>query len=240
MFRAALGEPRPLERGGFRSDARGPSLRVLVLGATEELLALSPDACGLDLSSEMVARVPGRASVGDWRSMPFADHSFEAVFGDGSLSAVGDGAARRAVLAEVRRVLTRGGRLTVRTYTRLGPDGSAPPKNPPLGDVNALKIWLWGEVASPDGHVKLAEVWRAFSNLPARVRDSLGPSERASIACYEHSNDSYWVPEVDEFVRTLAAAGFSLVALHCPSSYPLSERCPIGTFEVRARTGDAG
>lgn len=223
IFRAALGEGR----GG------GP---VLVLGATEELLELTERARGLDLSSEMVARVPGRASVGDWRSMPAGDQSVDAVLGDGSLSAVGDPAARRQVLAEVRRVLCAGGRLTVRTYTRPGPGAGAPPKKldaaPPEGDVNALKIWLWGEVADGKGRVLLADVWRAFTALPEAVRGSLGPSEQQSVACYQHSRDSYWVPEVGEFVAEVEAAGFSLVTLHRPTSYALAERCPIGTFVV--------
>ncbi len=222
IFRAMLGE--------------GPA-RLVVLGATEELLDLSPEARGVDLSSEMVARVSGRATMGDWRSMPFENQSVDAVLGDGSLSAVGEGAARRAVLGEVRRILACGGRLTVRTYTRPGPSGGAPPKNigPPEGDVNALKIWLWGEVAGADGRVLLGDVWSAFLELPARVRESLGEEASASIACYEHSRDSYWVPEVGEFVNEVEAAGFSLVTLHQPSSYPLAERCPIGTFEVGAR-----
>lgn len=223
IFRAALGE--------------APSgLRTMVLGATEELLELTPGIVGVDRSSEMVARVPGRATVGDWRSMPFEGWSFDAVLGDGSLSAVGDAQARGAVLCEVRRVLAPGGRLTVRTYTRPGPCAGAPPKNPPEGDVNALKVWLWGEVAGADGRVLLGDVWSAFLKLPARVRESLGKEASASIACYERSRDSYWLPEVEEFVNEVEAAGFSLVTLHQPSSYPLAERCPIGTFEVGARS----
>src|SRR5690606_8695174 len=85
--------------------ARHAGGRVLVLGATQELLALSPTGVAVDRCEEMVARVRGRVLVGDWCAMPLEDGSVDSVLGDGSLSAMGSLDERQRALQEVRRVL---------------------------------------------------------------------------------------------------------------------------------------
>lgn len=200
--------------------------RVLVLGATQELLALSPTSVAVDLCAEMVARVRGRAVLGDWCAMPLEDASVDSVLGDGSLSAVGGHDARRRALQEVRRVLTPGGRVTLRTYTRADSPGACE-----LRSINAMKVHLWGQVAREDGTVHLDEVWRAWSELPTETQSAFSPEAVASLECYRGSAAAYWVPTEEALLAFVTSSRFRVVASHRPTSYELAERCPILTLE---------
>lgn len=206
--------------------SRHASGRVLVLGATQELLDLSPTGVAVDLCEAMVARVRGRALVGDWCAMPLEDASVGSVIGDGSLSAVGSHDARRQALLEVRRILAPGGRVTLRTYTRT--DGAGGRE---LRSINAMKVRLWGQVAREDGTVHLDEVWRAWSELPVETRSAFSPEAIASLECYRGSTASYWVPTEDALLAFVTSSGFRVAACHRPTSYELAERCPILTLE---------
>ena len=206
--------------------ARHAGGRVLVLGATQELLALSPTGVAVDRCEEMVARVRGRVLVGDWCAMPLEDGSVDSVLGDGSLSAMGSLDERQRALQEVRRVLAPGGRVTLRTYTRTDDAGERGARS-----INAMKVRLWGQVAREDGTVHLDEVWRAWSALPAETHNAFSPEAVASLECYRGSSAAYWVPTEEALLAFVAAAGFRVVASHRPASYELAERCPILTLE---------
>jgi SAM-dependent methyltransferase len=96
--------------------AAQPGERILDLGCgdgqlTERIAALGASVTGLDNSAEMVAAARSRgidACEGSAESLPFADASFDAVFSNAALHWVRD---QDAMMAEVHRVLQRGGRF---------------------------------------------------------------------------------------------------------------------------------
>ncbi len=96
-------------------DAK-PGESILDLGCgdgqlTERLAATGAVVTGVDVSPEMLAAARSRgidAYEGSAESLPFADHSFDAVFSNAVLHWVRD---QDAMMAEVRRVLKPGGRF---------------------------------------------------------------------------------------------------------------------------------
>jgi SAM-dependent methyltransferase len=96
-------------------DAK-PGESILDLGCgdgqlTERLAATGAIVTGVDLSPEMLAAARLRgidAHEGSAESLPFADHSFNAVFSNAVLHWVRN---QDAMMAEVRRVLKPGGRF---------------------------------------------------------------------------------------------------------------------------------
>ncbi|MFZ1086275.1 MAG: methyltransferase domain-containing protein [Terracidiphilus sp.] len=93
-----------------------PGESILDLGCgdghlTQRLLAAGARVTGIDLSPEMVDAARARgvdAREGKAESLPFADQSFHAVFSNAALHWVRD---QEAMMAEVRRVLSPGGRF---------------------------------------------------------------------------------------------------------------------------------
>jgi SAM-dependent methyltransferase len=93
-----------------------PAESILDLGCgdgqlTLRLAATGARVTGIDLSPEMVATARARgidAREGSAESMPFADHSFDAVFSNAALHWVRD---QDAMMAQVHRVLKPGGRF---------------------------------------------------------------------------------------------------------------------------------
>lgn len=212
--------------------ARQTRGRVLVLGATQELLDGAGDTVGVDICEAMVARASGHVVRGDWRALPFKDDSFDSVVGDGSLSAVGDHDDRRRVMREVRRVLRAEGRVVLRTYTRRESVASVAFDIHSIHSINALKLVLWGKVARMNGEVPLADVWRAFCALPEATRTAFPPEAAATLRVYRDSNDAYWVPTQDDLVMFVTESGFVVRSEHRSRSYELAERCPILTLEA--------
>ena len=78
---------------------------------TLRIAATGAKVIGVDASAEMVVAARARgadAEQGNAESLPFADHSFDAVFSNAVLHWVRD---HDAMMNEVRRVLRRGGRF---------------------------------------------------------------------------------------------------------------------------------
>lgn len=76
---------------------------------------------GADLSVDMLARAPGSLPrvAADIRALPFADHTFDGAFNVfTSFGLFGDDAQDARALAEVRRVLVRGGVFLLETMHR--------------------------------------------------------------------------------------------------------------------------
>ncbi len=96
-------------------DAK-PGESILDLGCGDGQLTLriastGARVVGVDASPEMLAKARSRgidAHEGNAESLPFADHSFDAVFSNAVLHWVRD---QDAMMAEVRRVLKPGGRF---------------------------------------------------------------------------------------------------------------------------------
>ena len=93
-----------------------PGERILDLGCgngqlTERIAATSAIVTGIDASPEMAAAARTRGlsvQEGSAESLPFADHSFDAVFSNAVLHWV---RGQDAMMTEVRRVLRPGGRF---------------------------------------------------------------------------------------------------------------------------------
>jgi len=78
---------------------------------TERIVAAGSNVTGIDASPQMVAAARARgvaAEEGPAESLPFADHSFDAVFSNAVLHWV---RGQDAMMTEVRRVLRPGGRF---------------------------------------------------------------------------------------------------------------------------------
>ncbi|PSQ31818.1 SAM-dependent methyltransferase [Halobacteriales archaeon SW_10_68_16] len=128
---------RPFERGRRRAIKRldlQPGDRILLVGSGTGMdLEYVPDGvevAAIDVTPAMVRRTEHRgerlgldvdARVGDARSLPFADDSFDAVLLHLILSVVPD---PEDVVAETARVLAPDGRVSI--YDKFVPEGTDP------------------------------------------------------------------------------------------------------------------
>lgn len=128
---------RPLERGREQAIERldiQSGERVLILGSGTgmdlEYLPSGVEVTAIDLTPAMVGRTEARADslgldvdarVGDARSLPFEDDSFDAVLLHLVLSVV---PGPEQVVAETARVLDSEGRVSI--YDKFVPEGTTP------------------------------------------------------------------------------------------------------------------
>jgi len=128
---------RPLERGRERAIERldiQPDDRVLILGSGTgmdlDYLPTGVEVTALDVTPAMVRRTERRgeslgldvdARVGDARSLPFEDDSFDAVLLHLILSVAPD---PEEIVAESARVLDSKGRVSI--YDKFVPEGTSP------------------------------------------------------------------------------------------------------------------
>ena len=190
-----LGLDRRWRRATVRAVVR-PGDRVLdACCGTGDLAMAAVDAgarvTGLDFSERMLERARRKSPEVDWvqgdaLALPFADGSFDAAtvgFGVRNLDDL------ERSLAELRRVLRRGGRLAILEITR--PRGVLAP---------FYRLWFDGLVpllgkALPGG--------AAYTYLPASVRRFPGPDELAALLRGSGFDDVRW--------KTFAGG---IVALH--------------------------
>lgn len=128
---------RPLERGRRRAVERlDPQSgdRILILGSGTgmdlEYLPAGVEVTAIDVTPAMVRRTEARgdaleldvdARVGDARSLPFEDDTFDAVLLHLVLTVIPD---PEAVVAETARVLDPNGHVSI--YDKFVPEGTAP------------------------------------------------------------------------------------------------------------------
>ena len=190
-----LGLDQRWRRAAVRAVVR-PGNRVLdACCGTGDLAMAAVDAgarvTGLDFSERMLERARRKSPEVDWvqgeaLALPFADGSFDAAtvgFGVRNLDDLERG------LAELRRVLRRGGRLAILEITR--PRGVLAP---------FYRLWFDGLVpllgkALPGG--------AAYTYLPASVRRFPGPDDLAALLRGSGFDDVRW--------KTFAGG---IVALH--------------------------
>ena len=121
--------PPPEAVATYEHELGLQSLDVVLLGVTPELAGLGRTMLALDELPTMISGIwPGdtatrKAVAGNWLDMPVAGASIDAVIGDGCLSALGLSVARRALFAEIARVLGANGYAGLRLYASPGNAG---------------------------------------------------------------------------------------------------------------------
>jgi len=228
-MRAAIGERRG---------------RIIELGVTRELASVSPAITAVDWNAMMIAEVWRRDGNSrpvvraNWLEMPFADSSFVAALGDGSLNALQYPLNYLKVCAELSRILRPGGRAVFRTYC-------APAEAEPISalhdDLGANKIlnfhaFKWrlamGLVGlSGQPNIKVQDILRVFDDeFPHReALANLTGWPRADIDMidiYRDSSEVYSFPTLDQFQQVLRDCFVQVEVLEV-GGYPLAERCPL-------------
>jgi SAM-dependent methyltransferase len=232
--------PSPGDVAHFRDAIEGRR-RILLLGVTPELSVLGGELTAVDGSAAMIAAIwPGdgegrRAVLADWTNLPFADGSFEAVIGDGSLNSAPEQVER--VLAESRRVLAPGGRAIFRVFC-------SPETPEPLeaiqrdaeagwrGNLHALKWRIAMALAArmPRSTVPVRTILATFNRMfpnRAKLASQTGwrIDEISTLDAYEGAGHSLGFPTLDQTLD-LAAPHFSEASVRPGTGYPLCERCP--------------
>ena len=233
--------PTPGDVARIAGAIAGSDTRVLLLGATPELARLGETLIAVDYSPRVIAAVwPGddqthRAMIGDWTQLPFPGQAFDAVIGDGSLNAASGHAG--AVLAEIRRVLTPGGRAVFRAFcspecaeslAAIAADVAAGWP----GNVHALKWRIAMSLAAGREHaiVPVTAILDAFdATFPDRAAVAAATGwaadEIATLDAYRGADHSLGFPTLPR-LRELGAAHFAACEIHPGTGYPLAERCP--------------
>jgi SAM-dependent methyltransferase len=208
---------------------------------TPELSVLGPDLTAVDNSPRMLAEVwPGdgearRAILADWTDLPFAQGTFDAVIGDGSLNSAPE--AVDEVLTEAKRVLAPGGKAAFRLFC-------APEEAETLqsimddlgagwpGNVHALKWRIAMVLAAPRPRaiVPVREILGEFNRMfPDRTalaaRTGWSQDDIATLDAYVGADHSLGFPSLSAFLRDFERH-FRKVCVVRASGYPLAERCP--------------
>lgn len=218
--------------------------KVLMLGVTPDYADLAPDLTALDHSDVMVDQVwPGdsdhrRAIIGRWADMPFADNSFDAVIGDGSLSMVYFPSGMDQVLTEVRRVLRKGGTAMFRIYT--SPD-EKPSDAEIISYCHSLKghnvdALRWRFVVhavhdSPTPNIVSGDAWRVFEAmfpdpLPLMAHNGWGQAELDRFALCKGGAMALSVP-TRAMTAQIIGQHFGHVSFVSSGTYPMAELCPF-------------
>lgn len=233
---------------GFERIVEGHNEHVLLLGVTPELASIGKRLSAIDCSAAMIANIwPGdtsraHAQEGNWLAPPFADASFSAIMGDGSLSTVNWPADYRTLLSEAARMLEPGGVVALRLFKT--PDQCetrAALKADTLArtcrSFHAFKWRLAMAVVAEAGdpNIAVTAIRAAFDAMFAD-RDALSAATGWSrddidtIDVYANSPDVYSFPTFAQLRQTIPDT-FARVRLVDCGSYPLAERCPILAME---------
>lgn len=221
-------------------------LRALLLGVTPEIATMGwpagAELTAIDRNASMIAGVfptsglpPGaRAVEGDWLKMPFEEHAFDVVIGDGCLTTLEFGAYGSFAEA-CRRVLDRDGALVLRLFV-------SPEERETLeeiagdlwaGRIGSFHVLKWRVAMAgerDDGeHVRLGKVYDAYRRVvpePARLASHLGWDEGVigTIEAYRDNDTRYSFPTLAAVRRALSDA-FVEKACDVPG-YELGARCP--------------
>ncbi|WP_246681073.1 class I SAM-dependent methyltransferase [Mesorhizobium sp. B2-3-15] len=236
--------PTPETVGLFERELDLGNADVLLLGVTPELAVLGRSMLAIDQSAAMISgvwagdNISRRAMAGNWLDLPVERECFDAVIGDGCLSAVDTKAARGSLFGEIARVLKPGRHAAIRVFAR-------PETADDLRGIEALvlaggienfhalkwRIAMACTTGDCDSSVDVQAIRAAF--------DKLFPDREALAACTGWSMasintiDVYAGSETRYSFATLAmlvdeARGwFDQVRVVPSGSYPLAERCPL-------------
>ncbi|TPL90390.1 class I SAM-dependent methyltransferase [Mesorhizobium sp. B2-3-12] len=217
---------------------------VLLLGVTPELAVLGRSMLAIDQSATMISGVwagdnaSRRAMAGNWLDLPVERASFDAVIGDGCLSAVDSKAARGVLFSEIARVLKPGRRAAIRVFAR-------PETADHLRGIQALVLaggvenfhalkWRIAMACTTDdcdNSVDVQAIRATFDRLfPDRevlaARTGWSMASINTIDVYAGSETKYSFATLAMLVDE-ASAWFGKVRVVPSGSYPLAERCPL-------------
>ena len=225
---------------------------VLLLGVTPELADIAPRVVAVDRSGAMIAGVwPGntrerRAVNGNWLTLPFAQRTFAAVVGDGTLNAVDHPSGHRQVYDELARVLLPGGRTVFRTFAAPRRCESVAQVRDDLmaGAIGSFHAFKWrlamallARQKSPN--ICVRTIHDSFSNeFPGRdvIAQITGwdAADIDTIDVYRHSTEIYSFPTIEQFQSIIPAGTFSNVGFADAGSYELADRCPLLFMDLRS------
>jgi SAM-dependent methyltransferase len=237
-----------------RRSQRGDP-RVLLLGVTPEIASMPwPEHTQLqaiDRSGEMIELVwpgdfPGRreARLGEWLQLPFADHEFDIIIGDGCFIHMDYPHGWRSLGKSLRRVLKDDGLLILRFFVQEGTresieDVYADLRRGAIGSFHAFKwrLAMAMQATSADG-VCLHDIWENWISsgvsVPAlSAQCGWAPESIQTIALYREKRVNHSFPTLDEAIATLQPS-FRRDTVHHPG-YELGGRCPIVTFRPAER-----
>lgn len=236
--------PPPEAVATYEHELGLQSLDVVLLGVTPELAGLGRTMLAVDESPTMISGLwPGdtatrKAVAGNWLDMPVAGTSIDAVIGDGCLSALGLSVARRALFAEIARVLRPSGRAGFRLYA--SPETPDDPQavralalSGGVSTFHALK-WLVAMTATgvaPDYGIPVQAILERFDELfPDRdelcARTGWDMPVIGTIDVYRNSPAIYSFAPVATLVHE-AEAFFGDIRIVATGTYGLAERCPL-------------
>ena len=232
---------------GVKQQLSGINGRVLLLSVSPTLSSIGFDITAVDRVEAVVRhRWPGntpirRAIVGDWLKLPFADGSFAACIGDGSMNAL-DSRNAALLYGSIARVLLSGGKFVCRVY--LTPDigetismVARAPWQSPIRSFVYFKFRLGMAIAaeSAQPNVPVKSIYDVFAvNFPDRDRLAAATgwdrSEIDRIELYKSSSDVYYFPTGRQVLSNVPG-DFSNAHFVPVGTYELAERCPLLVME---------
>lgn len=200
--------PTPEDVALFQSQIN-PKEKVLLLGATEELIPLADVASDNDLQAALSQK---KVILSDWSNLPFTEE-FDVIIGDGALT-VFQGRSE-SFFSQMKKALKKGGRLVLRVF--ISPENQEDIKTvidakDQIG-FHAFKWRVAHTLANP--YVKVKDIYEAI--LPVR--------NHPTLEVYRDSDLIYYFPKLSELP--------SWDYIEYSSSYELSERCPVITWVMR-------
>ncbi len=234
--------------GAFEKIAAGHDARILLLGVTPELAGIGQQLSAIDRSDAMIAHIwPGdteraQARNADWLAPPFADRTFTAILGDGSLSALIWPDDYRTLFAQAARLLVSGGVIALRLFKT--PDEvetrEALRRDTLAGKCRSFHAFKWQLAMSVvaetgDPNIAVTAIRETFDAMfPDRAALATATRWRAedieTIDVYANSPDVYSFPNFAQLRETIPQ-GFANIRLVECGAYPLAERCPLLAME---------
>ena len=245
LFRTAL--------EGWPDTTAASAVRAIILGVTPELHDLAQDlgvqVLAVDQNPDMIRAIwpgqDGSAILSDWRDVPLPDASADVVMCDGGLHLLPYPAGQQALIAEIARLVRRGGRVAFRLFlpAEHGETPDAVLADLDAGSIpnlNCLKLRLGtAMMSSSEEGVCLHDIW---SRLRSHYHDAEWPAVAAQLGwtlehlevidSYRASATRYHFVSLEQVLHLFTAGDepcFELAALTRPGSI-MGDRCPVVSF----------